>query len=231
VLLIDIDRTHPIMRFLELFSLQIVEGRPLEGPAGTTDLLTADAGPVMSVAPREGYQDLVIGFEILSATAEGGSAFNTDWPVQRSWPVFWLNVLRHVGGAIDLGGSASHRPGETVTVRVDNRLQEVTLTRPDGSEDRLQVGPGGITSIADTEQTGLYRVATEETPLALFAVNLFDVQESRLAVAADVQVGYEPPISAEVGEVAGRSELWRWLLLAAVGLLGGEWFVYSRRLG
>ncbi len=231
VLLIDIDRTHPIMRFLELFSLQIVEGRPLEGPAGTSDLLTADAGPVMSIAPREGYQDLIVGFEILSATEDGGSAFNTDWPVQRSWPVFWLNVLRHVGGAVELGAAASHRPGETVTLRVDNRLREVAVTRPDGSQDRLQVGPGGVTPIAATEQTGLYRVAAEETPLALFAVNLLDVQEGRLTVAPDVQVGYEPPVSAEGVEVAGRSELWRWLLLAAVGLLAAEWFVYSRRLG
>lgn len=230
VLLIDIDRTHPIMRFLELFSLQIVEGQPLTGPAGTNVLLTADSGPVMSIAPRDGYQDLVIGFEILSTTEDGGSAFNTDWPVQRSWPVFLLNVVRHLGGAIDVSAASSHRPGETVTVRVDNRLNEVDVSLPSGEKQTAQVGPGGATPIAQTDQTGLYHVSTGETPLSLFAVNLFDPQESRLAVAEDVQVGYDEPVAAETIEVAGRSELWRWLLLAAVGVLTAEWIVYSRRL-
>ena len=98
VVLIDLDRTHPIMRYLELFSLLIFQGRAVEGPPGTSDLAVADVGPVLSVAPRDGYQDLVLGFEIISSGEDGGSQTNTNWYAERSWPVFVLNVLRHLAG-------------------------------------------------------------------------------------------------------------------------------------
>lgn len=188
VLLIDIDRTHPLMRFLELYSLQIVEGRPLTPPAGAQDLLTADSGPMMSLAPRGGFQDLVLGFNILTDT-EDGMAFNTDWPVQRSWAVFVLNLLRYLGGAVDSSASPTYRPGETVMVRVDNRLQEATLQRPEGKTETLPVEAGGQVSITRTEQPGLYRVQKDQVTLGAFAINLFDPQESRLQRPAVRQIG------------------------------------------
>lgn len=302
VLLIDIDRTHPLMRFLELYSLQIVEGRPLVPPAGAVDLLTADSGPMMVLAPRTGYQDLVIGFEILS-TVEDGTAFNTDWPVQRSWPVFVLNLLRHLGGAVDSSSSPSYRPGETVSMRVDNRLTDVQLTRPDGKTESIAVSPGGTVSIANTEQPGLYTLQSDGLSLGGFTINLFDKTESQLQRPAVRQIGpvaqfdneYTVPalqdgnpvkdvmLAMEAGtetqilswlqqglvrindspaatdqnvqegdririidearenailradegtvEVTARSELWRWLLLAAIGFLTAEWVLYTRRLG
>ncbi|WP_153555766.1 vWA domain-containing protein [Roseimaritima sediminicola] len=301
VLLIDIDRTHPLMRFLELYSLQIVEGRPLTPPQGSVDLLTADSGAVMAVSPREGYQDLVVGFDILSDTEEG-MVFNSDWPVQRSWPVFVLNVLRHLGGAIDSSSSPSYPPGETVTMRVDNRLKTVDLTDPSGRKRTLQVAAGGTVSITDTDQPGLYLLSKQELPLGVFTVNLFDLQESRLQRPAvrligpvaqfdteyvvgeaedgariaeamlALEAGTEPQIQAWLDDgvvrrndapidpdatvrsgdritiidldrenailraeegaatVAARGELWRWLLLIAVGLLTAEWVLYTRRL-
>ncbi len=301
VLLIDIDRTHPVMRFLELYSLQIVEGRPLVPPPNSVDLLSADSGPMMALSPRDGYQDLVIGFDILSTTPDG-AAFNSDWPVQRSWPVFVLNILRHLGGAVDSSSSTSYPPGETVAMRVDNRLKTVDLTTPAGRKVTVPVSAGGNVSISDTEQPGLYRLSKQELALGVFTINLFDPQESQLERAAMRQIGpvaqfdteyvvteaedgqaiaeamlaldagTEPQIKAWLengvvrkndavaeadssvrtgdrikiidearenailraeegaGEVAARGELWRWLLLAALGFLTAEWLLYTRRL-
>ena len=44
VVLIDMDRTHPIMRFMEVFSLLIFNGRAINGPAGSAELIGADIG-------------------------------------------------------------------------------------------------------------------------------------------------------------------------------------------
>lgn len=249
---IDIDRTHPIMRFLDLFSLKIVEGRPLEVPSRALTLLTTTAGPVLAIAPRSGtegagYQDLVMGFEIISETDEG-AAFNTDWPVQRSWPVFIYNLLRHLGGAVDASGAPSYQPGTAVPLRVDNQLREVRLRIPPGSgSDRagsnLAAGGGETTRtitrniggqfvFPHTDRYGVYRVLPPEgaQALSLFTVNLFDSRESDLRPADSIQVGSGEIAESEV-EIRGRSELWRWLLLAALGMLAVEWLVFNRRMG
>lgn len=229
VIPIDIDRTHPIMRYLELFSLQIVEGRSLEGPRGSATLITADIGPVLVLAPRGGFQDLVMGFEILSET-EQGTAFNTDWPVQRSWPVFAYNIMRYLGGAIDTSSAVTVRPGETVALRVDNRLRSVRLRSPDEKSRELSVGPAGSIPFAATDQTGFYQVFSEaDSPINLFTVNLFDSRESNLTVAPEIELGYEA-IESSVAVVPERSELWRWLLLIALIILATEWIIFNRRL-
>ena len=229
VVLIDLDRTHPIMRYLELYSLLIFSGRALEGPPGTTELAGADIGSVLSVAPRDGYQDLVLGFEIISSDEDGASQTNTNWYAERSWPVFMLNVLRYLAGAAEASGAPSHRPGETVRLRLESAIDEVVVKRIDGESERVAAGPSGITEIVSTDQLGNYQVENKDRLVDLFAINLFDTRESNLVVAPAVELGYEA-VEATSGGVEDRKEYWRWLLLGMLGLLATEWWVYSRRV-
>ncbi|QDV57191.1 vWA domain-containing protein [Rosistilla oblonga] len=229
VFVVDVDRTHPIMRFLELFAIKIVEGKTLTGPAGTQTLMTSDSGPILALASRRGYQDLVLGFEIASQSEDGGEAYNTDWPIQRSWPVFVYNVLRYLGGAIDTTGAPSYRPGQPITLRTENRLTEVELRLPSGETETLTAGVGGQTGFSDTEAVGLYQLFAGDRLLQMFTVNLFDAQESKIPATETIELGYE---TAETiaGEQNRRSEAWRWILLAALLLLVLEWITYSRRV-
>lgn len=230
VLPVDVERTHPLMRFLDLYGLKIVEGRPLQAPRGAVSLLTADSGPVLALAPRAGFQDLVMGFEILSET-ERGIAFNTDWPVQRSWPVFIYNVLRNLGGGVAAAAAPSHQPGEAVVLRVDNRLDAVRVDMPDRRSKQLSVAAAGQVTFSATEQIGAYRVMVpgEDLPINRFTINLFDSRESDLQVGDAIQVGRES-IVASAAVAPSRSELWRWLLIGALGMLAVEWFVFNRRI-
>lgn len=234
VLPIDIDRTHPVMRYLDLFSLRIVEGRSLQTPRGAVNLISADIGPVLALAPREGYQDLVMGFDVVSQGDDGQTYFNTDWPVQRSWPVFVYNLMRHLGGAVDTAGASSIRPGETIPLRLDNRFRTVEVETPAGDRQSLAVGPAGNAPFAATESPGVYRVLPREAdsddrPLALFTVNLFDSRESDLQPADTIELGYEQ-VEGGTAVVARRSEAWRWVLLIALGVLATEWLIFNRRL-
>jgi hypothetical protein len=231
ILLVDIDRSHPIMRYLELFSLLIAEGATLTPPPGSSDLLVAENGPILSLAPRDGYQDLVLGFEILSSTADGSTSANTDWQVQRSWPVFILNLLRYLAGAADAATMTTYRPGETVSIRTENRQSSVEIHSPDGQRQLLTAGPAGSVLYSRTEEIGFYdiRDATERT-IDRFAVNLFDRQESSLAAADTVVLGYES-VDATVATIARRREYWRVILLGVLGVMTLEWWFYSRRLG
>jgi len=230
ILLVDIDRTHPIMRYLELFSLLIAEGRTLTPPPGAIDLLTAENGSILSLAQRDGYQDMVLGFEILSMNAQGESSFNTDWQVQRSWPVFMLNLLRHLAGASQGGTLASFRPGQTVAIRTENRQNEVVVESPGGQQHTLNVGGGGI-QFSRTEEIGFYEIrqAAGRT-IDRFVVNLFDRQESTVAAAQSVSLGYET-VDAIAATTTGRREFWRLLLVCVLGVMTLEWWFYARRLG
>ena len=229
VVLVDVDRTHPFMRYLELFSLLIFSGRAVEGPPGTTELAGADIGPVLSVAPRDGYQDLVLGFEIISSDDDGSSQTNTNWYAERSWPVFVLNVLRHLAGAAEASGAPSYRPGETVRLRLESAIEEIEVTRAGGRPRKLSMGPSGIAEIVATDDPGNYNVEYDDRLVDLFAVNLFDPSESDLTVAPAVELGYEE-VTATEGGVEDRREYWRWLLIGMLGLIATEWWVYSRRV-
>lgn len=229
VALVDIDRTHPLMRYLELYSLLIFSGRAINAPAGSTELVGADRGPMLVLAPRDGYQDMVLGFEIVSTDDQGGTQINTNWYAERSWPVFMLNVLRYLAGAAEATGAPSYRPGETVRLRLESALAEVNVQRVGGDSFRVRPGPSGITEIVETSQPGNYRVEAGERLADLFAINLFDRRESEIAAAPSVELGYEA-VAAETGGVEKRREYWRWALIAMLGLLATEWWVYTKRV-
>jgi hypothetical protein len=218
-----------MMRYLELFSLLIFSGRGIEGPPGSIELVGADVGSMLVLAPRDGYQDMVLGFEILSTDADGATATNTNWYAERSWPVFALNVLRYLAGAAEATGAPSHRPGETVRLRLESAITDAKVQRVGGGVTTVRAGPSGVVEIVDTQHPGNYRVETGERLADLFAINLFDRSESDIAAAPSIEVGYEA-VEAATGGVEKRQEYWRLALLAMLGLLAAEWWVYARRV-
>ncbi len=229
IVLIDLDRTHPLMRYLEIYSLLIFSGRSIEGPPGMIELIDADAGPTLCIAPRDGYQDLVLGFEIISEDKDGLTQANTNWYAERSWPVFVLNVLRYLAGAAEASGAPSYQPGETVRVRVENALSEVNVGRIGAKPTKMRPGPSGSIEIVDTDTPGNYRVEANDKLADLFAVNLFDPRESELAAVASVDLGYES-VDAAIGGVESRREYWRFLLVVMLLLLVAEWWLYAKRV-
>ncbi|EMI41238.1 vWA domain-containing protein [Rhodopirellula sp. SWK7] len=241
--LIDIDRTHPILRYLEMYSLLIFSGRGIDGPEGTSTLIESDLGAALAIAPRGGYRDLVLGFELVSQNDEGEIQANTNWYAERSWPVFLLNVLRHLAGAASSSAAPSYQPGETVPVRLESAVRAVSLVRTGENDtetplDEITVGEGGSVDIVQTSSPGNYQLVRKTTGESAagvgnvvdrFAINLFDVQESRLSTKPDVELGYETVAAVDAG-IQTRREYWRPLLMLALVVLLVEWWLYTRRL-
>ncbi|TWT54518.1 hypothetical protein Pla22_21650 [Rubripirellula amarantea] len=230
VALVDIDRTHPMMQYLELFSLLIFSGRGIDGPPGSVELVGADIGSMLVLAPRDGFQDMVLGFEIITTNDDGDSGTNTNWYAERSWPVFVLNVLRYLAGAAEASGAPSYRPGETVRVRLESAVTTAKLSLNDKTLRTLEPGPSGMIEVVETGEPGNYQIKEGDRLADLFAVNLFDQGESELKVAPSVELGYEQVASA-TASIEERQEYWRWLLVAVLGMLATEWWVYTRRVG
>ncbi|MEM9588564.1 MAG: VWA domain-containing protein [Planctomycetota bacterium] len=230
VVLVDLDRTHPLMRYVELFSLLIFEGRPIEGPAGTIELVGGDRGSVLCLADRDGYQDLVLGFEMVSEGETGAAQANTNWFTERSWPVFLLNTLRYLAGAAEASGAPSYQPGQTVRIRLENQLDQVTIQETASNQSwKVPLAMNDVVEFVETDDVGLYQVMGKDRTVDTFAVNLFAPSESNVTTAPSIELGYES-VSADTAGVEERSEYWRLLLLAMLGLLGAEWWYYSRRV-
>ena len=227
-ILVDIDRTHPLMQYLDLFSILIFEGRSVTGPPGTRELIVGDAGTVLALAPRDGYQDLVLAFEILSEGEDGSTQSNTNWFADRSWPVFLLNVLRHLAGAADASAAPSFLPGDTVRLRVESQLEEVGISRGGATPTNVSTGASGSVEFVDSEMPGSYRVVAKEKLVDLFSINLFGLRESQIKPRETFELGYETVETA--GTIDTRREFWRWVLILSLILLAIEWWLYNKRI-
>ncbi len=87
--IIDWDRSHPLLSSVELGNVDIADSLVLDPPAGATVLIDSTAGPIAAIAPRDAYQDAVLGFEIFGEDKDGARTVNTNWPRRMSFPTFW----------------------------------------------------------------------------------------------------------------------------------------------
>ncbi|HEX5103441.1 MAG TPA: BatA and WFA domain-containing protein, partial [Pirellulaceae bacterium] len=110
--IIDTDQVHPLTQLMQMGNVLVIEGTPIKGPPGTVTLVDSDIGALYAVGPRGGYEDAVLGFDIISYTAEGTREANTNWPRRRSFPVFVLNAVKYLGGVRSSLASPNIQPGQ-----------------------------------------------------------------------------------------------------------------------
>ena len=230
VFVIDINRQHPIMQYVDMGAVQIVLGSVLTVPQGATTLMRSSDGVLMAVAPRDAFQDAVLGMALMNE--EGGqTVFNTDWLRRPSFPVFLLNSLEYLGGSVSTAGSKTVQPGEPAVLSLASRFDKVKIIAPDKKDETIDRTGSPQLIYNRTDQFGFYRVepADSEKTLQLFTVNLYSERESKLSTPDDIVLG-EEKVGAIKAEQTVRREYWRWLLALAVVVLTAEWIMYTRRV-
>lgn len=228
---IDTNRGHPILQYVDMGTVRIVEGRALQLPSGGTELARTDAGILIGVAPRESYQDAVVAMPLIRK-GEDGLSPNTDWPIKRSFPVFVFNALEYLGGAVSTAGSRTLKPGESIALTLANRFEQVEVLAPDGARKVIERGGQPQLIYTQSEELGFYQVKplNSERLLQLFTVNLFSERESDIVPAAEVNIGASTIAASATQNDIVRIEYWRWLLALALVLLMIEWYLYNRRI-
>jgi hypothetical protein len=222
--IIDVDKKHPIMQLLELGDVIILEGTPLTPPQGAAVLVDSHVGPMMAIAPREGFEDLVMGFELVGADHIG-----TNWPVRLSFPVFILNMLSYFSGNQDVVSTGNVRPGGSITLHSEQPGDTIAITTPTGQ--KVQVKRGGFNTyrFSQTDELGVYDVAEKDQVTQRFSVNLFDSSESNLNPVDTVEIGYEKTAAQQAVEVV-PVKAWKILVLLGLLVLLFEWYIYNRRV-
>ena len=237
--IIDWERSHPLLTLVELAGMQIVDSLVVRPPAGGRVLVDSTSGPLVAIAPRDRYEDVVLGFEIVGRDADGARTFNTDWPRKHSFPGFWLNVLEYFAGGET--SSRTFKPEQTLELRVNSTADRLQVQLPDGRLQQVKLDQPGRLVFSETHELGNYQVRDPGQIVKRFAVNLFDREESDIRLQmrqADVN-GEKMVDSLSIGyvDVAAQSpispvrrELWKALLLGALVVLFLEWYIYNRRV-
>lgn len=238
--IIDWQRGHPLLSLLELGNIQIADSLQVRPPLGGRELIDSTRGPLLAIAPRDRYEDAVLGFEIVGTEEDGSKTFNTDWPRKHSFPGFWLNALEYFAGG-EGASSAHHRPDKIVEVRVAGAAETLEIETPDGTREQVILDQPGRFAFHNTSQLGVYQIREGSQVKKRFAVNLFDRAESDvgLRVRKDSEAGLQVVESLSIGYVdvtakspntQVRRELWKPLLVAALVILMIEWYIYNRRV-
>ena len=245
--ILDWDRVSPLVAHLELGDVDLAKSLVLQPSAGGDVLIESTVGPIAAIAPRDSYQDAVLGFEIVGLDADGTRTANTNWPLRPSFPTFWLNVLEYLATGSEEQEAAAVRPGRPIELRAPANVDRLTVVAPGGREFPITRSAQDSFQFAATDVPGVYVVFQGDTvrqgdaSVQRFAVNLFDRAESDVGVRpsqdpesqtlrpADIRIG-DADIAAVTDRTPARHELWKVLLAGALFVLVLEWYIYNRRV-
>jgi len=232
--IIDVDPAHPLTQWIDMSDVLIARGNPLESPPGGSVLIDSHLGPLLAVAPREEYEDAVMGFALVyEELDEAGSAqryVNTTWHARASFPTFIFNTLHYLGGTRTASGTASFRPGQPVALESPVVDKPLVVNTPGGKKITLPKARLGKFNFTGTGELGVYEVFLDGKLLKRFAVNLFHPLESDIRPRKDIEVGRVPVKGQGQNWETARRELWKLLLLIGLAVLLFELYVFHRRV-
>jgi len=217
------DSTHPILQFLNLDDVNLFEAKVISPRDTWKSLIETDKGLILASMTRGAFTDLVLTVPLV----DDKGAWQTDWPLKPSFPLFIMNVIRALGGT-KWQSAETQRTGDPIIFQPRKRAEKIVMELPDGKEETLKSSDDGTVEFLDTDDVGFYRWRAGEESRTV-PVNLFDENESTVAAAENVHLA-----TAESKDVSrdyqSRLELWKWLALLGLLLLVLEWYVYNRRV-
>jgi hypothetical protein len=220
----QVEVNDPLLRFVDLSDLHIASAVRMAVPDWARVLVrTTNGEPLLVAGESEGRRVAAFAFDL----------HRSDLPLRVAFPILLANLIDWLRPTSQISTHQGVRAGEVITVRLLPEADRIVVTLPGAGNEEvtLRDWSGGEVQFVGTDRLGVYTLRQFAGDRQLgeaesFAVNLFSREESMIAPRGDVGlIGSSP--TAAVGE--GRPvELWPWVLLGALLLLGLEWWVYNR---
>lgn len=226
------ERAHPVLRSVSMDAvyvarpLRVVEVGPDTPPAGAradveiTELARGRDGPLLLLVEDGATRRLVAAFE----------AAQSNWPVDPGFAVFLAEAADFLTlrgeDQIGSGAGATFTTTMPAEITVEGTPERIVLRGPIEVAVRVPEGEGTggrrRVSVGVIERAGVYEGESAASPIA---VNLIDETESAIRTREVLTVSGEESRGAEGGR--GPREIWAWFVLAALALLGVEWFLHA----
>ncbi|HZV95156.1 MAG TPA: VWA domain-containing protein [Candidatus Nitrosocosmicus sp.] len=211
----DWDRTHPIMRQIDFAKIAIEEAMRVRPLAPGKTLVEAVGGPLIYLLEERDRKAVFFGFDL----------FRSDFPLRVAFPLMLSKSLRWLHPAGLDQASLQLATGQPILLPVEHGVTSATVKTPSGRVVQAQVNRG-LASFTETDEVGVYRVTTSRGETRV-AVNIGTGDESDLTprpVPSFVE-GARP----EVAPVPVQRELWPYFVLFALAVFALEGFLYWRR--
>jgi uncharacterized membrane protein len=214
--IIDWDRSHPIMRFVELSKMGVEEALRVRPLAPGRTLIETVSGPLMYLLEEPRRKAVFIGFDL----------FKTDLPLRVAFPLILSNSLRWLHPVGLEGADLMVKAGSPFLLPLEHGLERAIIRDPEGGTHEVSI-TRGVLSYAQTDRVGLYTLITDRGEVP-FAINLLDAARSNIR-PQPLPVGPGPLPPGAVERFTYQQELWRPLLLLALLTLLLEGALYWRR--
>jgi len=215
---LDWDRQHPLLRFVDLANVHIEEALTLHPQAGARSLVHGTETSLLSLIEEPRLRLVTLAFDLM----------RSDLPLRVAFPVFMNNMLRWFNPQRQDDFAAGQiQAGMPYAVFFDPPVERVAVQDPEGKKHDYEVR-GNPWVFSDTTRLGVYIIRAGEQKHYL-TVNLLDAAESDINPAEALPS--LTPVTDDVTRYhAGIVEtpLWPYFLLGAVGILLGEWYVWCR---
>ena len=217
VTVVDWERLHPVMRFVNLGRLSFTEALNAKARPWGVTLAEDESGPIIAVGVRQNRKSAYLGFPIISS----------DLPLRPAFPILMDNLLQWLSVAPGRSDTAQLHTGDSVPLAVPAAIEELKITDPDGRARQIRA-THPLTYLDETDRAGVY-LAEAANYRRQVALNLLSRDESDTRPKDTIDLGNQP-ISATQQQPLTAREFWRPLLILALLVLAVEWWVFHRRL-
>jgi Mg-chelatase subunit ChlD len=220
-LLVLWQENHPLARWVPFEKVFVSRWPRLALPSYAVRLVEGEDSVVMAFLADPGHRYIISAFDLVES--------NFLW--EPAFAIFLQNAVMYLSGTGLLDTSHLIAPGETLAIGVPPGADKVRITRPNGSNENLDVRDRHTVIYARTHDAGMYEAKFDDPAgtKEAFAANLLDSTESFVAPVEKLTLGSQEVVSVS-GETKVNEPLWPWLALAALVVVLIEWWVYNRRV-
>lgn len=230
-IIVSWDRDHPSLRHAALDSLIIPKSRKVsvgvDAPAKV--IASTQDGPAILEVTDGPTRSIVVPF----------NPARTNWPFDPGYILFIVESMNYL---TDTGLDArTVKPGETLAEVLPLGVTDVRLSLPDNTRLELVPAPDGSVSYKPVRAIGIHTISwigdSRPTDIVVdgrvrrpVAANLLDPDESDISASTSLAMAREIVQGEAEATARKRMKLWPWVLLAALGVVMLEWFVYNKKV-
>ncbi len=216
----DYDRQNPVTRYAPWNDIKFVQSLAVKLKPWGQSVVDAERTPLVVAGEKGGKRVVWCGFDLR----------DTDLPLRVAFPIFITNSLRWLTAPRGLDSSSEGstlRTGGAVPLFAPEAVKQINISGPGGFKTVVpNRGDGAPVLFDGASRVGQYAATSGEWKQE-FAVSLLDKRESDITPRDALKIGDTKQVSAENNARANK-ELWGYIIVAALALLGLEWWVFHR---